>query len=177
MVSSWKIIFQLFTTNTWTCFFFSGNINETYLLCQLFKYTFNTLRLPEDVKINFAKSRLRDLSRNWYIAPYNENNHPRTLKELIDNIRKTYANVASKKLSKIQLVKLKYSYGKINEYIEKFRTLTTGYWFVIEWRSFSFFFFFFFFFYFFFFFFFKYKKYNFVFFISYIILILFFFFI
>jgi len=140
MVSSWKIIFQLFTTNTWTCFFFSGNINETYLLCQLFKYTFNTLRLPEDVKINFAKSRLRDLSRNWYIAPYNENNHPRTLKELIDNIRKTYANVASKKLSKIQLVKLKYSYGKINEYIEKFRTLTTGYWFVIEWRSFSFFF-------------------------------------
>jgi len=147
MVSSWKIIFQLFTTNTWTCFFFSGNINETYLLCQLFKYTFNTLRLPEDVKINFAKSRLRDLSRNWYIAPYNENNHPRTLKELIDNIRKTYANVASKKLSKIQLVKLKYSYGKINEYIEKFRTLTTGYWFVIEWRSFSFFFFFFFFFY------------------------------
>ena len=29
-------------------------------------------------------------------------------------------------MAKIQLVKLKHLYGKINDYIEKFRTLTTG---------------------------------------------------
>ena len=69
---------------------------------------------------------MRDGARNWYIATYNENNHLGTLKELISDIKKTFTNVASKKLAKIQLGKLKYSYGKINDYIEKFRTLTTG---------------------------------------------------
>ena len=109
--------------------FFSGNTNDTDLFCQLCEDTFSTypnLGLPEEVKINFVKSRLRDGARNWFIATYNENNHPGTLKKLLSDIKKTFTNVASKKLAKIQLVKLKHSYGKINDYIEKFRTLTTG---------------------------------------------------
>ena len=109
--------------------FFSGNTNDTDLFCQLCEDTFSTypnLGLPEEVKINFVKSRLREGARNWYIATYNENNHPGTLKELISDIKKTFMNDVSKKLAKIQLVKLKHSYGKINDYIEKFKTLTTG---------------------------------------------------
>jgi len=50
--------------------FFSDNTNDTDLFCQLCEDTFSSypsLGLPEEVKINFIKSRLRDGARNWML--------------------------------------------------------------------------------------------------------------
>ena len=108
--------------------FFSGDTKETDLFCQLCEDTFKTYpnsEATEDIKINFIKSRLRDGARNWYLATYKDTN-PKTLSELTTELRKAFSNVASKKLAKIQLIKLKHNYGKINDYIEQFRTLSNG---------------------------------------------------
>eukprot|EP00833_Pecoramyces_ruminatium_P003909 jgi/Orpsp1_1/1177941/evm.model.c7180000063424.1 len=107
---------------------FSGNTKETDLFCQLCEETFNSYpnaELSEDFKVGFVKSRLRDGARNWYLAKYKDT-APLTLKELIKELRESFSNVASRKLAKIQLVKLKHSYGKINEYIDQFRTLSNS---------------------------------------------------
>jgi len=50
---------------------FSGKISEIDLFCQLCEDTFKTRpnsKLPEETKISFAKSRLRDSARNWYLS-------------------------------------------------------------------------------------------------------------
>jgi len=104
--------------------FFVGNTAETDLFCQLCEDTFKTYPnryWPEDAKINFVKSRLRDAARNWYLTKYKDNVHPASLKELLDGLKEAFTNVASNKLAKINLVNLKQSYGKINDYIEQFR--------------------------------------------------------
>jgi len=107
--------------------FFKGNTSETDLFCQLCEDTFKTYPnryWPEDAKVNFVKSRLRDAARNWYLTKYKDNISPATLNELLDGLKEAFTNVASNKLAKINLVNLKQTYGKINEYIEEFRTLT-----------------------------------------------------
>ena len=53
--------------------FFSGDTNQTELFCELCSATFKTYpnnQLPEDVKINFVQSRLRDSARIWYRIKY-----------------------------------------------------------------------------------------------------------
>jgi len=53
--------------------FFVGNTSETDLFCQLCEDTFKTYpnrHWPEDAKVNFVKSRLRDAARNWYLTIY-----------------------------------------------------------------------------------------------------------
>ncbi len=105
--------------------FFSGKTSETDLFCQLCEDTFKTYPnryWPEDAKVNFVQSRLRDSARNWFLAKYKNNTLPATMHELIDGLRTAFNNVASIKLAKIKLIKLKQTYGKINEYIEEFRT-------------------------------------------------------
>lgn len=107
--------------------FFSGDTKETELFCQLCEDTFKTYPnrdLPEEIKINFVKSRLRDSARNWYLAKYRGNLAPATMKELVDGLKDGFRNVASIKLAKIELVNLRQSYGNINEYIEQFRSYT-----------------------------------------------------
>ena len=107
--------------------FFTGKTNETDLFCQLCEDTFKTYPnryWPEDAKVNFVKSRLRDSARNWYLTKYKDNVYPATLYELLAGLRKAFTNVASVKLAKIKLVNLKQSYGKINDYIEEFRSYT-----------------------------------------------------
>ena len=107
--------------------FFVGNTSETDLFCQLCEDTFKTYPnryWPEDTKVNFVKSRLRDAARNWYLTKYKDNVYPATLKELLDGLREAFTNVASNKLAKINLVNLKQTYGKINDYIEEFRSYT-----------------------------------------------------
>ena len=55
--------------------FFVGNTSETDLFCQLCEDTFKTYPnryWPEDAKINFVKSRLRDAARNWYLTRYKD---------------------------------------------------------------------------------------------------------
>ena len=107
--------------------FFSGDTKETELFCQLCEDTFKTYpnnNLPEEVKINFVKSRLRDSARSWYLAKYRNNVAPATMKELIDGIKDGFRNVASIKLAKIELVNLRQTYGNINDYIEQFRSYT-----------------------------------------------------
>eukprot|EP00833_Pecoramyces_ruminatium_P012029 jgi/Orpsp1_1/1186061/evm.model.c7180000096696.1 len=106
--------------------FFSGNTQDTDLFCQLCEDTFKTFpnaAYSMDIKINFVQSRLRDGARNWYLAKYSERS-PTTLEELTNDIRVAFSNIASKKLAKIQITKLKHTYGKINEYIEEFRSLS-----------------------------------------------------
>ena len=105
--------------------FFTGKSNETDLFCQLCEDTFKTYpsrHWPEDAKVNFVKSRLRDAARNWYLTKYKDNTSPATLQELVDGLKEAFTNVASKKLAKINLINLKQSYGKINDYIEEFRS-------------------------------------------------------
>ena len=106
---------------------FTGDTKETELFCQLCEDTFRTYPnkdQPEEVKINFVKSRLRDSARNWYLAKYRDNIAPATMKEIIDGLKAGFRNVASAKLAKIELVNLKQNYGDINGYIEQFRGCT-----------------------------------------------------
>ena len=104
---------------------FTGKTSETELFCQLCEDTFKTYPhryWPEDSKVNFVKSRLRGSARSWYLTKYKDNIYPATLKELLDGLKKAFTNVASVKLAKIKLVNLKQTYGKIDEYIEEFRS-------------------------------------------------------
>jgi len=62
--------------------FFSGNTFETDLFCELCEDTFNTSPnsdLPEDIKVNFVKSRLRGSARGWYLSRYKNNIVPATM--------------------------------------------------------------------------------------------------
>eukprot|EP00833_Pecoramyces_ruminatium_P007541 jgi/Orpsp1_1/1181573/evm.model.c7180000077753.1 len=105
--------------------FFSGKTSETDLFCQLCEDIFKTYPnryWPEDAKVNFVQSRLRDSARNWFLAKYKNNTLPATMQELIDGLRTAFNNVASIKLAKIKLIKLRQTYGRINDYIEEFRT-------------------------------------------------------
>jgi len=106
---------------------FSGDTKETELFCQLCEDTFKTYpnkNQPEEIKINFVQSRLRDAARNWYLAKYRDNHAPVTMTELIEGLKAGFRNVASVKLAKIELVNLKQTYGNINDYIEQFRNYT-----------------------------------------------------
>jgi len=106
---------------------FSGKTSETELFCQLCEDTFKTrpnINLPEETKISFVKSRLRDSARNWYLTKYKDNIYPRTMEEVLDGLRASFSNVASYKIAKIKLLQLKHSYGKLNDYIEEFRSLS-----------------------------------------------------
>ena len=108
--------------------FFTGNTSDTDLFCQLCEDTFRSYPncdYPEETKINFVKSRLRDSARSWYFAKYKDDSGPYTMKELIFGLKKSFSNIASYKLAKIKLTKLKQNYGKINDYIQEFRMLTT----------------------------------------------------
>lgn len=107
--------------------FFTGKISETDLFCQLCEDTFKTYPnryWSENAKVNFVKSRLRDSARNWYLTRYKDNVYPATLNELLTGLRKAFTNEASVKLAKIKLINLKQTYGKINDYIEEFRSYT-----------------------------------------------------
>lgn len=107
--------------------FFNGDTTQTELFCELCYDTFKTYpnnQLEEEAKINFVKSRLRDSARIWYRFKYKDDNSPATMVELLQELAAAFTNVISIKLSKIQLIELRQNYGKINEYIEKFRSLS-----------------------------------------------------
>ncbi len=106
---------------------FRGITSETELFCDLCEDTFKTYpnsSWPEESKINFVRSRLRDAARNWYLTKYKGNKSPKTMKELLDGLRIAFNDVGSNKLAKIKLTRLKQSYGDINKYIESFRNYT-----------------------------------------------------
>ncbi len=108
---------------------FTGKTTDTDLFCQLCEDTFKSYpnnRLPEDFRINFVKSRLRDGARSWFLTKYKDIG-PATMIELLNEIRRWFSDNSSVKLAKIQLVKLKHNYGKINEYIDQFRSLTRSF--------------------------------------------------
>ena len=106
---------------------FSGDISETELFCQLCGDTFRTYPCklwPEDAKINFVQSRLRGAARSWFQTKYPIGTSPSSLEVLLEELKKAFPDVVSKKLKKINLVNLKHSYGRIKEYIDSFRKLT-----------------------------------------------------
>ena len=106
---------------------FTGKTSETELFCQLCEDNFKTYPnryWPEDAKVNFVKSRLRGSARSWYLTKYKDNIYPATLHELLTGLKKAFTNVSSVKLAKIKLVNLKQTYGKIDDYIEEFRSYT-----------------------------------------------------
>jgi len=106
---------------------FTGDTNETDLFCQLCEDTFKTQpnnALPEEAKINFVKSRLRDAARNWYLTKYKDDILPITMQELLNGLRVAFSNVASYKIAKIKIMRLRQTYGKVNDYINEFRALS-----------------------------------------------------
>ena len=106
---------------------FYGDISETELFCQLCGDTFKTYPCKlwaTESKINFVQSRLRGAARSWFQTKYPNGTSPSSLEVLLDEIKKAFPDVVSKKLKKINLVNLKHSYGKINDYIAAFRKLT-----------------------------------------------------
>ncbi len=106
--------------------FFSGNTTETELFCDLCEATFKTYPnkdWPEDTKINFVITRLRDSARNWYLTKYKDNAPPASLDILLRDLREAFNNVGSIKLAKIKLISLKQNYGNINKYIDEFRNI------------------------------------------------------
>ena len=106
--------------------FFSGNTAETELFCDLCEATFKTYPnkdWPEDAKINFVTTRLRDSARNWYLTKY-KNVLPDSLDTLLYDLRESFNNVGSIKLAKIKLVTLKQNFGNINKYIDDFRNIS-----------------------------------------------------
>lgn len=105
---------------------FAGALDETELFCELcystFKYPPNSL-ISEENKINFVQTRLRGPARTWYQSKY-ANHSPHNLIELLEEIGRAFPTILNKKLSQIQLLQLKQEYGKVENYIEKFRNLT-----------------------------------------------------
>lgn len=107
--------------------FFTGDTTQTELFCELCQATFKTPpnnHLSEEVKINFVAVRLRESARIWYHIKYKDGVSPITMDELLEDLRKAFSNVTSTKLAKIQLIELRQTYGKINDYIIKFRDLS-----------------------------------------------------
>jgi len=106
--------------------FFYGDIAETELFCQLWGDSFKTypckLWAPYG-KINFVQSRLRGAARSWFQTKYPIGTSPSSLETLFEELKKVFPDVVSKKLKKINLINLKYSYGKINDNIASFRKL------------------------------------------------------
>lgn len=104
---------------------FYGNTNETELFCQMCEDTFKTYpnkHLLEEAKINFVQSRLRGAARNWYLTKYNNNERPVSMEKLLKEIKEAFPNIGSYKLAKIKMIKLKQTFGKINNYMEEFRS-------------------------------------------------------
>ena len=107
--------------------FFNGDTSETELFCELCEATFKTYpnnTWPEDAKVNFVKTRLRNAARNWYLTKYKKNTAPATMKELLNGLKESFNNIGNLKLAKIKLISLKQEYNNINNYIEEFRNLT-----------------------------------------------------
>ena len=107
---------------------FDGNTAETELFCELCWSTFKNYpnsTLSEEIKIDFVKTRLRGTARNWYLTKYTGDNLPFTLESLLLDIRTAFPNVVSKKLARLQILQLKQQYGKINEYINEFRKISS----------------------------------------------------
>eukprot|EP00833_Pecoramyces_ruminatium_P008978 jgi/Orpsp1_1/1183010/evm.model.c7180000083479.1 len=108
---------------------FSGDPKDTELFCELCYDTFKTPpnnALPEESKINFVQSRLRGTARNWYHLKYRDDHRPATILELLNEIARAFPNTTNAKLSKIQLLELKQNYGKIKEYIDEFKNLSSN---------------------------------------------------
>ena len=106
---------------------FSGDISETELFFQLCGDTFKTYPCKlwlSDAKINFVQSRLRGAARSWFQTKYPIGTSPSSLETLLEELKKAFPDVVSKKLKKINLINLKHSYRKIKEYIDSFRKLT-----------------------------------------------------
>ena len=106
---------------------FSGDTSQTDLFCQLCEDILSSYPnrfWPEDAKINYVKGRLRGAARSWFLIKYPGNLFPANVKELLDGLREAFSNVASYKLAKIKLAKIKQSYGKVDQYIEEFRSYT-----------------------------------------------------
>lgn len=104
---------------------FYGDTKETELFCQICEDTFRTYpnkHLLEEAKINFVQSRLRGAARNWYLTKYKQNIKPNSMAEILGELKKAFPNTASNKLAKIKMIKLKQSYGKINDYMNEFRS-------------------------------------------------------
>jgi len=107
---------------------FTGDVSETELFCQLCGDTFKTYPCkfwPEESKINFVQSRLREAARSWYQNKYPAGTSPISLNLLLKELKESFPDFVSKKLKKINLINIKHSYGKINDYIDSFRKLTT----------------------------------------------------
>jgi hypothetical protein len=105
---------------------FSGDVSETDLFCQLCGNTFKTYPCkswPENSKINFVQSRLREAARSWYQTKYSSS-PPASLETLLNELKEAFPDVVSKKLKKINLINLKHSHGNIKDYIDSFRKLT-----------------------------------------------------
>ncbi len=106
---------------------FTGDTTQTDLFCQLCEDTLGSYPnrfWPEDAKINYVKGRLRGAARSWFLIKYPGNVHPSNVKELLNGLREAFSNVASYTLAKIKLVKMKQVYGKVDQYIEEFRSYT-----------------------------------------------------
>ena len=58
------------------------------------------------------------------MTKYKDNVYPRTMEEVLDGLRASFSNVANYKIAKIKLLQLKYSYGKLSDYIEEFCSLS-----------------------------------------------------
>ena len=102
---------------------FTGETSQTKLFCELCDSLLNTYpysQLTEGEKINFIFSRLRGSARTWYHIKYKYEN-PNSAENILEELNKAFSNVTSIKLAKIQLIELRQSFGKIDEYIEKFR--------------------------------------------------------
>ena len=80
--------------------------------------------MPGDAKINFVQSRLRGASRSWFKTKYPIGTSPSSLEVLLEELKKAFPDLVSKKLKKITLVNLKHSYRKVNKYIDSFHKLT-----------------------------------------------------
>ena len=107
---------------------FDGDSTKTELFCDICKATFNFFpysSLPETVKIDYVKLRLRGSARSWYQFKHPEGQEPFTLDLLLDEIRAAFPNVLSQKLAKIQILKLRQQFGKVKDYIEEFRNLSS----------------------------------------------------
>ena len=108
---------------------FSGDPKDTELFCELCYNTFRTApnnTLPEEAKINFVQSRLRGTARTWYRIKYRDDQLPASMLELLNELARAFPNTTNTKLSKIQLLELRQNYGRINDYIDNFRTLSSA---------------------------------------------------
>jgi len=97
--------------------------NFSVQLCGNTFKTYPCKSWPEDSKINFVKSRLREAARSWYQTKYSSSS-PASLETLLNELKEAFPDVVSKKLKKINLVNIKHSHGNLKDYIDSFRKLT-----------------------------------------------------